>query len=227
MRRSYISPEYNSVKVYGTFNMIEESNFFSSKMMDIEDVLNLSTLDIIYYQNKNGEQLDLSIESSFNPIYYSIIGDKLSNHTLDFDVQSNSQKNTNTKWVLTININNILSNYLFATIKRWRSFEGIRNQMVRSGDVNIALSDYIRNNVLDRYKLSNIDLLISYKDLRNQNLLRWKNNWNENLDNKSSFRKVTAETSTDGSIVKLFFTQEKSSSEFSFDYFFNLNFEKK
>jgi len=61
MRRDYISPEYKSVRVYGTFNMLEESNFFGSKMLEIEDSIIISNQEIIYYQNENGEQIDYSI----------------------------------------------------------------------------------------------------------------------------------------------------------------------
>ena len=85
MRRSYISPEYQTKAVYGTLNMLEESTFFGAKMLEIEDSITIDTLDIIYYQNQNGEQLDLSIESSFASIVYSSSDDKKSNHTLVLD----------------------------------------------------------------------------------------------------------------------------------------------
>jgi hypothetical protein len=51
MRRSYISPEFDHNDVYGTFNMIEESNFFGSKMLEIEDSIYIDVQNLIYYQN--------------------------------------------------------------------------------------------------------------------------------------------------------------------------------
>ena len=32
-----MSPEYNNTQIYGTFNMVEESNFFGAKMLEVED----------------------------------------------------------------------------------------------------------------------------------------------------------------------------------------------
>ncbi len=228
MRRSYISPEYISKKVYGSFNMVEESNFFLSKMLDIEDKIYISKQDLIYYQNSNGEQLNFAIESSIASLVYSSNEDKLSNHTLIIDEsQTQYQRDRNTKWIMTINLSTILKNYLFASMKKFRSFEGLKNNMTRNGDVNVALRNYIDSNVYNRYKLSKIDLYISYKDLRDQSILRYKNYWNQNVDIESNrVVKIQTETATDESTVKLFFNQEKDSSDFAFEYYYNILFEK-
>jgi len=47
MRRTYISPEFEYKKVYGTFNMKEESSFFGSKMLEIDDILELTEQSIV------------------------------------------------------------------------------------------------------------------------------------------------------------------------------------
>lgn len=228
MRRTYISPEYVTQRVYGTFNMREESNFFSSKMLEIEDMITVGTDDIPYYQNLAGEQIEFSVESSTKPLVYSPVGDKQNNHTLVFDdSQTKLQKEKNTRWILTINSKVILENYLFSIMKKWRTFEGIRNDMTTSNDVNQALKSYIEYNVYDRYKIKGIDLYISYRDLRSQNILKWKNTWSQKTVNSSNLnRKFQSETSSDGSTIRLIFSQEKPSDEFNFEYFFNLNFEK-
>ena len=228
MRRTYISPEYINKKVYGTYNMVEESNFFSSKMLDIEDTLYISKQDLIYYQNSNGEQLNLAIESSIASLVYSSTTDKLNNHSLIIDEsQTQYQKDRNTKWVLTINLSGILKNYLFASMKKFRSFDGLKNSMTRNGDVNVSLKNYIDFNVVNRYKLTKVDLYISYKDLRNQSILRYKNDWNANIDLESNrVVKIQSETAYDGSSINLIFNQEKDSSQFAFDYYFNILFEK-
>ena len=59
MRRNYISPEYDYVKVYGTYNMTEQSSFFGSKMLKIDDSVSLDNQNLIYYQNINDEQIKL------------------------------------------------------------------------------------------------------------------------------------------------------------------------
>ena len=56
MRRNYISPEFNYVPVYGTLNMEEESSYFGSKMLEIEDSINIGNESVVYYQNQNNEQ---------------------------------------------------------------------------------------------------------------------------------------------------------------------------
>lgn len=229
MRRTYISPEFKLTRVYGTFNMLEESNFFSAKMLDIEDNITISTLDVIYYQNTNGEQIDFSVESSSSPDFYSPVIDKKNNHTLLIDdTQTKNQKEGKAKWILTINIKSILDNYLFSTLKKWRTFEGIKKEMVSSNNVNIDIKNYITENVYDRYKLNSIDLFISYKELRNKSVFRYKTDWNQNIiSEENKLKKVQTETSIDKTIVKIIFNQDKISKDYTFDYFFNLNFQKK
>lgn len=223
-----MSPEYTKLKVYGTFNMVEESNFFASKMIDIENDIYIQKQDILYYQNLNGEQLDLSVESSISSNVYSSITSKKDNHTLIIDdTQSDIQRNKNTKWILNINLKNILSDYIFSSIKKFRSFEGLKNNMTRYDNINVAIQRYIDFNIIDRYKLSEVELFIQYKDLRNQSLLRYKNSWNPSIDlPENKFKKLQTETAIDGSSIKIMFNQEQDSSQFSFDYFYNLVFVK-
>jgi hypothetical protein len=227
MRRTYISPEFVNNKVYGTFNMVEESNFFGAKMLDIEDSIYLSNIDIIWYQRENNEQLDYSIESTLPSYSYTSLTDKFDNHTLVIDeTQPKFQLDKNTRWILTIDLKSILSNYLFATLKKYRTFEGVRNDITLENDVNISMRKYIEYNVINRYKIKSIDLLIKEKSLRNQNLLKYKNVWNKDLTMNDKFTKVESETAFDYSSVKLTFNQQKSSSDYNFEYYFNILFEK-
>jgi hypothetical protein len=227
MRRSYISPEYYNNNVYGTFNMVEESNFFNAKMLEVEDSINIENSDIIYYQRLNGEQIDFSIESSLESYVYSTSDDKFNNHTLTIDESQNSfQLENNTKWIMEINLKNILSNYLYATLKSFRTFEGVKNDMNRYNDVNVAIRNYIDFNVLNRYKYSSIELYINYNDLRNQSLLKYKNVWNKDISKNYKFTKFQTDTEFDGSKVKLTFNQGKPSSNYNFEYYFNILFEK-
>lgn len=229
MRRNYISPEFDHKEVYGTYNMVEESNFFGAKMLEIEDTLLINNQNIIYYQMPNGEQLDLSVENTLQSYVYSSADDKNINHQLIIDeTQTSYSKENSTTWILEIKLKNIISNYIFSELKRWRTFEGIRTNMTSDNDVNSALKNYVSYNVVDRYKLSRIDLYVQYKDLRSQNILRYKNVWNpeiaSNPQNKTT--KFQSDTYSDGSYTKITFNQEKPSSLYSFDYFFNIYFEK-
>lgn len=228
MRRTYISPEYAESSIYGTFNMVEESNFFSAKMLEVEDSIYISNQNIIYYQRSTGEQIDLSIESSLPSQVYSASDNMKSHQTLIIDpTQLDYQKEGNTKWVLTINLKDILTDYIFATMKRYRTFEGISNGLTRTNDVNTALRQYISNNVLNRYKFSKLDLYVSYKDLMRQNVLRYKNNWEYTVATDANLlKKAQKDVSFDESELKVYFSQEKVSSQYNFDYYFNILFEK-
>ena len=104
MRRTYISSEYNKTKTYGTFNMLEESNHFGSKMLEIEDSIYIDNQSIIYYQQQSGEQINLSAETSIDSPVYSATSDKSNNHSLRIDeTQADYQKENNTKWIMDIN----------------------------------------------------------------------------------------------------------------------------
>jgi hypothetical protein len=231
MRRSYISPEYQNRAVYGTLNMVEESTFFGAKMLEVEDSIIIDNQDIIYYQRTNGEQLDVSVETSLDSYVYSPggnNGDKFKNHTLVIDTtQPKFQLDNNTRWILTIDLKTILTNYLFATLKKYRTFEGVKNDMTMFNDVNVAVTSYVRSNVLDRYKYKSVELYVRYQDLRNQNLLRYNNTWSTNIiDPTYKLIKIQTETEFDQSSIKIMFNQEKTSSSYKFDYYFNILFEK-
>lgn len=227
MRRTYISPEFYNNKIYGTFNMIEESNFFSSKMLEIEDFIDIAKQDIIYYQKITGEQLDLAVETTLTSLVYSSSTDKLNNHTLVIDEsQPVYQLSKNTRWILDIDLNTIFSDYIFATLKKYRTFEGLKNQMTLEKDVNVAMRKYISNNIRNRYKLTKVDLYVNYKDLRSQNLLKWKNSWNSSLTEETKMKKVQSETASDESKIKIIFEQDKPSETYNFDYYFDISFEK-
>lgn len=228
MRRSYISPEYVYKNVFGTYNMTEQSTFFGSKMLDIEDSIYIGDNNIIYYQNLENEQLDLLIENSLQPIIYNAGNDKKSNHTLVIDDSQNQyQKDNQTRWIMDIDLSSILTNYIFASLKQARTFEGVKNNMTLYNDVNVAIKEYITTNVLNRYKYSKIELYLKYNDLRSQHVLRYKNNWNNTIiSNDNLVKRIQTETSYDYSTLRLFFNQEKPSSQYSFDYYFNILFEK-
>ena len=228
MRRSYISPEYNNTNVYGTFNMIEESNFFGAKMLEIEDQLPVNNQDIIYYQSLTNEQNDISIESTLPSIIYSSSSNKESNHVLSIDMsQSKYQIDRETRWIMDIDLSSIITNHIFALLKRNRTFEGIKNKATLENDVNVAMKEYIKKNVVNRYKFKSIDLYVSYRDLRRVNGLRYKNIWTSNVAiDSNKLTKLQSEGNFDYSKLRLIFNQQKEGSNYAFDYFFNILFEK-
>jgi hypothetical protein len=227
MRRTYISPEYKINKVYGSYNMIEESNFFGAKMLEIEDFVEIVNQDIIYYQKDTNEQLDLSVESSLTSLVYSSSINKQTYHTLTLDKSQHTfQLNKNTRWILEINLSQIFSDFIFSSLKKYRTFEGLKNNMTLEKDVNVSMRNYIENNVRNRYKLNRVELLINYKDLRNQNILKWKNTWNSNLTSEQKLNKIQTETASDESKITIIFEQERPSETYNYEYYFNIYFDK-
>lgn len=228
MRRNYISPEYSYVLYTGTLNMNEFASFFGSKMMDIEDEISIKGLDIVYFQNSDGEQINYNAESIYEPFVYSTITDKFNKHSLEIDpTQSKYDKDRLTKWIMKVNINDILRQYIYVKLKEARSFEGIKKEMTKTGKIDDSINEYIDLNILRKYKYKSIDLYISYKDLRSQNVLRWKSSWNPAIESDTNrINKLSTEFNVDESIMTLFFTQEKDSSLYNFDYYYNITFEK-
>lgn len=228
MRRNYISPEFNTYPTYGTYNMYEESNFFGTGLLEIENNIFISNQNIIYYQKDTGEQIDLSNESTLSPIIYSANTDMLSNHTINIDkTQSSYQKESNTRWNIQINLKIILTNYIFSQMKYNRTFEGMTNNLTINNDVNIALSNYISNNVNNKYKYYSIELYVKYNDLSISSNLKYKPNWNSDIVNEQNrMTKVQSELLMDNSTLNLTITQEKTSESYNFDYYFHILFNK-
>jgi hypothetical protein len=60
-----------------------------------------------------------------------------------------------------------------------------------------------------------------------QNVLRYKNTWNPNaVSDANLLKKAQKDLSFDESELKIFFSQERSSSQYNFEYYFNILFEK-
>lgn len=216
MRRNYISPEYHNNIVDGTLNMIEESNFFSSKMLEIEDLITIDSIDLIWYENELKEQLDLSIESTNNPLVYSPSEDKKLNSKLKIN------KKTNTEWILEINSKKILENYLFATLKKFRTFEGLKKYKNISNDVDESIKKYIKSNILNRYKYKNTKLYIDYKLISDNDYLLYKNNWNPNINEENIFKDFKTKLIQDKLILTFL---QKDNKKYIFDYYYNISFE--
>ena len=228
MRRTYISPEFNYNKVHGSFNMNEHASFFGSKMLDIDDSVSIKNDNIIYYQSPSGEQLDLNSESILPQIMYDAVTDKGNNHTIMIDEsQTDEDKDKYTKWILDIQVRSILRDYLFATLKKWRTFEGVKNNMTLSNRVDSAISEYIDKNVLSRYKFTRVEFFLKSVDLLSVGGLKYGVAYKQSIESSSTlFNKFQTDTDTNGLDLRMSFYQDKPSSEYTFEYYFNLYFEK-
>lgn len=228
MRRSYLSPEFKYVPVFGTLNMEEESSYFGSKMLEIEDSIQISSESIIYYQNQNKEQIDLEKEIDLPPVVYNTVSDKKQNHTLEIDeFQNQSQLDNLTRWIIKIKLKIILRNYLFATLKKYRTFEGITNQMTINSNVDFAIRDYIDRNVMNRYRFAGVELFLLPLDLLTGGNLKFNNIWDSGIvKDEYKFTKFSTTTDFDSENISLFFSQTLPSSQYAFRYYFNIKYEK-
>ena len=242
MRRTYISPEFDYSPIWGTYNMREESTFFASKMLEVEDELTIDNQSLVYFQKANKEQLDESIENSLPSISYSSSENKRFNHTLVIDdSQTPTQRDNRCRYIMTIDLKTILTNHIFTTLKRWRTFEGVRNTMTKTEDVDFAIKEYIAKNVFDRYKLTKVELYLKYNQLNNQAILKYNNVWAGYTDtttnrlailpsdistNVNLVRNIETNTDFNQSRTIVTFTQEKEARSVNYDYYFTLLYEK-
>lgn len=227
MRRNYISPEFKYTTINGTMNMMEQTSFFGSKMLDIQDSLSILNENLIYYQDQNKEQMNFSLEKNLDPIVYSSVNDKLSNHTIKSDEsQGTIQIQSNTKWNIEIDINKILSNYIFATLKKYRTFEGVKNNMTIFNNIDSGINDYISKNIINRYKYKSVDFFVDYKSFSEDGSMKYKNTFVEITNNNFITKKIQSILNESQGKLNITFNQEKSSASYNFNYYFNLYFEK-
>ena len=225
MRRTYISPEFTYKGVPGTLNMKEQSSFFGSKMLEIDDELVIKRDNISYYESEEGDQININDERSLNQIFYDAVADKKSNHNISID--QNSNLNGSNRWIVNIQLRKILRNYLFATLKKWRTFEGVRNNMTINNNVNSAISAYIDNNIIGRYKFSKIELFLKSVDILSVGGLKYGNKFDETIESESNvYKKFQTNIDPNDIDVVLSFYQENDSSDNTFNYYFNIYFEK-
>lgn len=238
MKLTHISPEFIYSKVNGTLSMKEQKSFLGSKLIKFEPKITISNQNLIWYQNSAHEQLNLTSEMLLGPNIYDANSDKIANHTLVLNnIQTKQQTLSNTSWILKIEYGKILKDFLFATIKKWRTFEGVSNTITLNNNIDYAINQYITDNLLNIYKLESVDLYISYNYLgsvvRNNpsnisvNLLQRKNLFDDTIVSDTNLlTKFNSELDIISMIDTITFNQEKNSQDWSFNYYFNLNFTK-
>lgn len=222
MKRTYISPEFTYNKVYGTYNMVEESGF-TSKLLKTDSVISILSDNIEYYELPTGEQLNINSEKYLPPITFDAVNDKLNSSTLILDPsQSSLDLSTNPKYILSINMS-VLTNYLFATLKKWRTFEGVKNISTIYNSVDTAINNYISNNILPLYVFDHIDLFIQPNGLGSNNVYQYNNVFDSNIaDNSTLTKSYKLVVNNNGSISVNFSPGYNNLN--SFNYYYNIYF---
>ncbi len=225
MRRNYISNEFRSDVVNGTLSMVEKSSFFGSKMMSIDDHILVDSSNIVYYQNSKSEQINLPLELTYEPLYINLNNVKIKNCIVYRDDNGFNDLN-NSNWIIEINFKNILLEYLFGKLKNVRTFNGIYVENTRNNNIDLSIKDYIVSNLLDRYLYDSIELWISYNDLFEDGNLRYVNSFNPNIINDNNINREFEKIYSDDKTIKFKFKSKKDTSKSSFDYYFNIKYNR-
>lgn len=226
MRKSFMTKEYSIEPIYGTVNMKEQRSFMCSKILEIEDVMNVSTQKILWKEsedNTQGIKSDI-IQMTFNPTLI-----KSSNHNISNNSSDNSEFPI---WEININIKTIITEYLFAQLKASNIFSGIKNENTYYENVNKSIFQYIRDNIYPRIKFYNIEVFIKPKYIgfdtdRQEAIIREEPVFTEDVyaeENKIKEFQISTSPLFDTATVR--YRQQESNFDTSFDYYFNVIWKK-
>jgi hypothetical protein len=149
MRKNSIVRSYRDQPVAGVINMNEKNNFLCGKMMDIEDVIRVrsrttsDTFDVVKMNAITGIRPDES--------------------------QSKSEQDRLTLWVMDFDARFLLTEYLYNEVYTQNPFSVFRqmdHNLTESKKNGDACLDYIRKNILDRYRLKEFILWTKFFELR-------------------------------------------------------------
>lgn len=233
MKSDLIITRYKTEKVIGTKSAYDERTYFGSKMIDIEDSIDIDNSIIQYSEvynsidkSNNGYQYYIDsddIEKKYLVKLYTIKND---NHTMSLNSQSTSELRTNTKWLLIIDWKSILLKYLYLKIKESRTFKTIKNSNVLNENINYYIKSYITNNLMSRYDFNTIDLYIKYVDLDSSDIdktpdLLLEPIFDENI--MCDEYKVKDANTNISDVLTITYNQIESSQYKKIHYYFNLN----
>jgi len=238
MKSDLIITRFKTEKVIGTKETNDIKTFFGSKMVDIEDTITIdnSTIQFSEYyksgstQNNNGYQYYQDIDN-LESIYLINLSDmKYNNHTINAVPQLTFDLINNTQWTISINWMNILSEYIYYQLKSRRTFKCIKYTDVLSENINLFIRKYISDNLLNRYKFSEIKLYVQYLDLQDgdeqadPNLL-FDPMFTFDVKNDTNLIKNANSTLVDDLLI-VNYKQTQSSAVKKFNYYFELVFVK-
>ena len=243
MKSNLILKKFSVNSIPGTMNQTELRTFFGGKIIYTEDKISINDDAIKFSQivndttnGNNGYQYyDINtIPDGWEVNYNENLSDlKENNQIISPYSQTESDKNNNTRWQININGSQILKDYLFFKIKEQRVFKIIRQDDIYSNDINNAIYEYINSNIFSRYRLDTIQFYVNYYSIADQTIynniiLQYNPKFNpdvykpENLTNIS----VQGYDPYNFNNITLLYNQNKTSNQYNFEYYFDLNFTK-
>jgi hypothetical protein len=152
MRKSFITKQYENVPIAGTFSTEEKRHFFGGKMLEIEDIINIS--------NTNTQH-----------IFHNMKRQHLSRPNIAPNQTSFEQYNS-TKWIVEFDANALLTEYLYRQLMLTNFDDSAPNYFTEIDPVNTSskrlysmVLEYIDKNVIGRYRLSKVLMWTKYYSL--------------------------------------------------------------
>jgi len=250
MKKSFLTKEYSLEAQPGTMSMRESRNYFSSKILEIEDVLVVGSDNISWFENADHTQ-GIGLDNQLLSLDMATL--KTNNHAVGLNpLQSDAEKKDFTKWVFTFDVKQMVREYVFAKLKEHGTFATIANKDTFTNDVSAAIYDYVDANVLPRIRFESVNLYVRYVPLSNLPgvgglALQYDTRFDFNLLNIAALSgesnaayqqrkqayKVGAQVknfqlTTDlyGDVATANYKQVESSQAFKFDYYFDIVYVK-
>lgn len=232
--------KFSTNTVPGTMNQKELRTFFGGKVMYLEDIISITddTINfscVINDYNNGYQYFDVTTIPDDWETYFSenLTDLKSNNQTISLMSQNSDIMLNNTKWQIVINGSSILRDYLYFRLKEQRVFKMINANELYSNDITNAIYDYINKNIFSRYRLEKVTFYVKYYNMQQQNIysnIKLQYNPKFNVDVYDSNNLINANIigfdpyKFDSIILQ--YNQTKSSSQYSFDYYFDLTFSK-
>ncbi|MFW6226295.1 MAG: hypothetical protein ACOC3V_05000 [bacterium] len=237
MKNDLIITRFKTETMVGTMNPKDVKTFFGSKMVNIEDTINIDNSEIQYsevfdidFEENNGYQYFDDFNNVENIYLINLYDVKRTNQNISLVQQSSIDIRNNTQWRIDINWKNILSDYIFYKLKNRRTFKSIKYTDVLNENINLFIRDYIKDNLINRYEFSEIRFYVKYYDLeegdefRDPNLLFTPNFVNDIKEDKYFVKNIN--TNIIDNILRVNYKQVQPSTDKKFNYYFDLIFRK-
>jgi len=241
MKSTLMLKKFDTKTVPGTMNLKDLRTFFGGKLIYTEDLININDDSIQFSyvlsgKNTGFQYYDDNIPDDWETSFVENLTDlKKNNQTLTLLNQNADNLINNTRWQVIIKAKNILTDYLFFKMKESRIFKMINYTDLYNLSINKSIYDYIKNNIINTYKFENIEFYAEYYDIKVDQAIT-KNvllQFNPSLDvdtykpeNYIKDINIINLNIYDFENITIQYNQSKPSSQFGFNYYFNLTFSK-
>lgn len=237
MKSNLMLKKFSRSAVPGTMNQEELRTFFGGKILYSENIITVNDDTINFGQVVNNvnygyQYIEYNQEFEFD-FFENLTDLKLNNQEISLYNQNVNNYDNNTRWQITVNASTILKDYLFFKLKQERVFKIIKADEVYSNDINNAIYEYITYNIFSRYRLDRIDFYVEYYDINTQTVydnikLQYNPQFDVNVYNTENLSNMTVLDYDPYKFddVTILYNQSKPSTQYGFNYYFDLIFTK-